>query len=331
MSILSGASILITGGTGAFGQAFTRRALDDGAARVAVLSRDEVKHAAMAASLSDPRVRHFVGDIRDQRRVAMAAHGVDYIIHAAAMKRVEHCEGDPDEAIATNVIGSSNVAHAAIAAGVKRAVLLSTDKAAAPCTLYGMTKAVAERAWIAANGYAAGTGTRLAATRYGNVLGSTGSLLPIWRAQAATKGVITMTDPNATRFWMTMQQAVDLVAHALTAMTGGETYTQIVGSASLMDIANVVAPLAALDMVGLRVGEKMHETMIAEDEMGRAWRSGTEYVKIMPAAPTWPMTVTPRAPFWNTPQPNGRTDVRSDDWANRYTLQQLTEMIDGCR
>jgi len=327
VSILRGASILITGGTGAFGQAFTRRALTDGAVRVAVLSRDEVKHAAMAASLSDPRVRHFVGDIRDQRRVAMAAHGVDYIIHAAAMKRVEHCENDPDEAIATNILGSSNVAHAAIAAGVKRAVLLSTDKAAAPCTLYGMTKATAERAWVAANGYAAGTGTRLAATRYGNVIGSTGSLLPVWRNQIATTGRITMTNPEATRFWMTMQEAVDLVLYALTDMVGGETYTKLVGAASLIDFADVVAPFATLDMVGMRVGEKLHETLIAEDELHRAYYSGTEYVKIMPAAASWPTGETPTMRVITGHNQHG---IRSCDPDARYPRAILQEMISQC-
>lgn len=286
MNILANASILITGGTGAFGRAFTRFALDSGARRVAVLSRDEVKHARIAQDIPDPRLRCFVGDVRDAARVRQAAHGVDYIIHAAAMKRVDHCEADPDEAIATNISGSQHVAHAAIAVGAKCAVFLSTDKAAAPCTLYGLTKGAAERAWVQSNSYADGTGTRFVATRYGNVLDSTGSVIPLWRTQEARFGCVAITDPQATRFWMTMADAVALVLRALTDGQGGETFVPHVGAADLLHLKQAVAPDAAYTAIGLRAGEKLHELLIAPDEISRTQVTDSEYI-IEPAAPTW--------------------------------------------
>jgi len=286
MNILTNASILITGGTGAFGRAFTQFALDSGARRVAVLSRDEVKHARIAQDIPDPRLRCFVGDVRDAARVRQAAHGVDFIIHAAAMKRVDHCEADPDEAIATNILGSQNVAHAAIAGGAKCAVFLSTDKAAAPCTLYGLTKGVAERAWVQSNSYADGTGTRFVATRYGNVLASTGSVVPLWRTQAAQWGTVMLTDHTATRFWMTMADAVALVLRALTEGQGGETFVPNVGAASLLTLKDAVVPDAKFTVIGLRAGEKLHELLIAPDEISRTRSIDGGYI-IEPAAPTW--------------------------------------------
>ena len=286
MNVLTDRSILITGGTGAFGRAFTKFALDSGARRVAVLSRDEVKHARIARELPDPRLRCFVGDVRDAARVRQAAQGVDFVIHAAAMKRVDHCEADPDEAVATNIIGSQNVAHAAIAVGATRAVFLSTDKAAAPCTLYGLTKGTAERAWLQSNGYADGTGTSFVATRYGNVLDSTGSVIPLWRSQAATSDTVKITSPTATRFWMTMQDAVNLVVHALTYAERGETFVPNIGAASLRLLKSVIVPNALSIVIGLRAGEKRHELLIAPDEACRTRVTTHGYV-IEPAAPTW--------------------------------------------
>lgn len=286
MNLLASASILITGGTGAFGRAFTRFALDSGARRVAVLSRDEVKHARIAREIPDSRLRCFVGDVRDAARVQQAAQGVDYVIHAAAMKRVDHCEADPDEAIATNIIGSQNVAHAAIAVGATCAVFLSTDKAAAPSTLYGLTKGVAERAWVQSSGYADGTGTRFVATRYGNVLDSTGSVVPLWRSQAAEHGYVSVTDHTATRFWMTMADAVALVLRAMTDGHAGETFVPNIGAANLMQLKEAVAPDAEYLFTGLRSGEKLHETLIGSDEAARTRIVPGGYI-IAPAAPTW--------------------------------------------
>ena len=231
------------------------------------------------------------------------------------MKRVDHCEADPDEAIATNITGSQNVAHAAIAVGAKCAVFLSTDKAAAPCTLYGLTKGVAERAWVQSNSYADGTGTRFVATRYGNVLASTGSVIPLWRTQATTHGCVAITDPNATRFWMTMRDAVLLVLQALTHGQGGETFVPNVSAASLLTLKEAIAPAAAYTTIGLRAGEKLHELLIAPDEISRTCITSVGYI-IEPAAPTW--TYTP---------PSGRTYVDAEfafAFASNTAIHQLS-------
>lgn len=289
VSVLRGASVLVTGGSGSFGRAFVRYALENAVRRIVVFSRDEAKHAAMRTAISDPRVRYFVGDVRDMDRVQWAMRGVDLVVHAAAMKRIDSCEADPTEAIQTNILGSQNVALAAIQARVARAVLLSTDKAAAPCTLYGMTKATAERAWIQSNAYADGTGTLLAATRYGNVLGSTGSVVPLWRAAAAANAPIYVTESSATRFWMPMRDAVQLVVSALTRMQGGETFVPKLGAASVLNLLSAVVPEWRTHTVvntGLRVGEKAHETLIGTDEADRTVDAGEDYV-ICPAYSTW--------------------------------------------
>jgi UDP-N-acetylglucosamine 4,6-dehydratase len=286
MSTLAGRSVLITGGTGSFGRAFARKALADGASRVVVFSRDEAKQAAMRADNPDPRLRFFIGDVRDEARVVDACRGVDVVVHAAAMKRVESCEADPAEAVATNITGTRNVARACVANHVDRAVFLSTDKAAAPNTLYGMTKATAERLWNQSNVFAAGTQTRFSATRYGNVLGSTGSVVPLWRSQAERGEPITVTDPAMSRFWMEMSEAVDLVLLALREMRGGEVFVPKIGSSRILDLAEMVAPGSPLRTIGVRPGEKIHETLVTEDEARSTYDCGTHYV-IEPESRTW--------------------------------------------
>lgn len=281
----SGRSILVTGGTGSFGRAFVREALAGDARRVVVFSRDEAKQAAMRAGIDDPRLRFFVGDVRDLNRVMDALRGVDTVVHAAAMKRVETCEADPTEAIATNVIGTGNVARACVERGVRRALLLSTDKAAAPNTLYGMTKATAERLWTQYNVHAAGTPTRFAATRYGNVVGSTGSVLEVWRRQRA-QGFVAVTDPRMTRFWMSMDEAVSLVRLALQRMRGGEVFVPKVRASRVVDLAEAVAPGAEIRVTGIRPGEKLHEALITSDEARRTYDAGG-YFLIEPESRTW--------------------------------------------
>lgn len=283
---LTGKSIFVSGGTGTFGNAFARKALLDGASRVVVFSRGEAKQAQMAAELPDPRTRYFIGDVRDERRVREAVRGCDVVVHAAALKRVEVCEQDPGEAIATNVLGSINVARACIEHGVEKAVCLSTDKAAAPNTLYGATKLCAERAWCRWNVYAAGTRTRFAATRYGNVLGSTGSVVPLWRGQHARGEALTVTQADCSRFWMSIDAAVDLVMLALREMRGGEVFVPKVGSSTIATLADAVAPGATWTECGLRPGEKIHETLISDEESRRAVDLIGHYV-ILPEAPTW--------------------------------------------
>jgi UDP-N-acetylglucosamine 4,6-dehydratase len=293
-----GKSVLVTGGSGAFGQAFVKRCLEDGARRVVVYSRGEAKQAEMKSSLKDTRVRYFIGDVRDLNRITDACRDVDIVVHAAALKRVEVCEEDPNEAIATNVFGTQSVARACIANGVSSAVLLSTDKAASPNTLYGATKLTAERLWVSSNVYSAGTSTRFSASRYGNVCNSTGSVIPTWRKQAES-GTITITDPDMTRFWMSMEDAVNLVLLALKNMRGGEIFIPRIGSSTVGKLAQAVAPKASLHITGSRPGEKMHELLISNDEARNCYDAGTHFI-LEPEIRTWgnvPPLCYPKVPF----------------------------------
>ena len=269
---------LITGGTGSFGHAFVRHLLSDSTTgRVVVLSRDELKQAQMRVEFPDKRMRFFIGSVTDPERVGLAMRGIDYVIHAAAMKRVETCEENPHEAFTVNTYGTQVVARAALLAGVKRALFLSTDKAVEPNTMYGTTKLSAERLWTASNVYAAGTDTRYAATRYGNVLGSRGSVVGFWRGQADRGESLSVTDPDMTRFWMTIDNAVALVAMALREMRGGEVFIPKVGASNLMTLARATTQDAdsfvglGWQRVGTRPGEKMHEALIGVEEARRAY------------------------------------------------------------
>lgn len=336
---LQGRAVLVTGGTGTFGQAFARRALAAGARKVVIVSRGEAKQAAMKAALPDERLRFLIGDVRDARRMAEAFRGIDVVVHAAALKRVETCEADPDEAIATNVLGTQHVARACIERGVQRAVFLSTDKAAAPNTLYGHTKATAERAWVAANVYAAGTPTRFAATRYGNVIGSTGSVLPLWRDQKARGVPLTLTDERATRFWMTIADAVDLVLLALREMRGGEVFVPKCKAAPILDLARAVAETEVVTAplgervtfpyapghicTGLRRGEKLHELLVSEDEAQDVLDHGTYFV-IDPDR-TWENGPHPRWTY--TAADDGPVGAYRSDAAPRWTVEELRRMI----
>jgi UDP-N-acetylglucosamine 4,6-dehydratase len=312
-------TVLVTGGTGAFGQAFVRRILAcHQPASVRVLSRSEAKQAEMRATFTDPRLRYLIGDVRDQLRMQDACRGVDTVVHAAALKRVEACEADPSEAVRTNIQGTENVIRGCVHHGVRRAVLLSTDKASSPNTLYGMTKATAERVWVASNAYAAGLQTRFSATRYGNVLGSTGSVVPVWRRQAKESGEIVVTDPAMTRFWMTMDDAVDLVLTALNQMRGGEVFVPKIGAASILTLANAIAPYARHRIVGSRPGEKLHESLLGADEL--AYDAG-EYFVIEPQLANWE---TRRPPAY--PRVPDRFEYRSDT-ARTLSTQDLQEML----
>jgi UDP-N-acetylglucosamine 4,6-dehydratase len=282
---LANQTVLITGGSGTFGHAFARYALDAGARKVIVFSRGEAKQAAMRAEFQDERMRFFVGDVRDPERIMDALRGVDICIHAAALKRVEVCEQDPDEAVLTNVVGTRNVARACIERGVSKAIFLSTDKAAAPNTHYGATKLCAERMWLAQNVYSAGTPTRFSATRYGNVIGSTGSVIPLWESQKHT-GVITVTHAAMTRFFMSIVEAVELVALALEQMRGGEVFVPKIHATRITDLAQSVAPGCSFHFTGIRPGEKLHETLITEDEARSTYDMGTHYI-IEPETRTW--------------------------------------------
>jgi UDP-N-acetylglucosamine 4,6-dehydratase/5-epimerase len=288
MSMLNGASILVTGGTGSFGKAFLREVLDNhDPRRIVVFSRDELKQFEVRAQFGDdPRLRWFIGDVRDRRRLERAMHGVDYVVHAAALKQVDTAEYNPFEYIATNVTGSQNVVEAAIDSGVKKVVALSTDKASSPINLYGATKLCADRLFVSANNYAAAYETRFCVVRYGNVMGSRGSVVPKFKALAEAGESLPITDKRMTRFWITLPQAVQFVLDSFEMMEGGELYVPRIPSMKVVDLAEAIAPGAAQHEVGIRPGEKLHEEMIAPDDSRRTVRLGDRYV-VMPYVGGW--------------------------------------------
>jgi len=259
--------ILVTGGTGSFGRKFAEIMLEEyHPAKLIVFSRDELKqHEMRVAGFSHPSLRYFIGDVRDVDRLRRAMHGVDIVVHAAALKQVPACEYNPMEAIKTNILGSSNVVEAALDANVKKVLALSTDKAVNPINLYGATKLAAEKLLIQSNAYAGGMATRFSCVRYGNVVGSRGSVIPIFLQQRST-GRLTITDERMTRFWLTLEQGVRFVIHCIEKMCGGEVFVPKIPSMKIIDLAKALAPEAGLDVVGIRPGEKLHEVLISEDE-----------------------------------------------------------------
>jgi UDP-N-acetylglucosamine 4,6-dehydratase (inverting) len=265
MTILEGSSILLTGGTGSFGKAFIRHALDHvNPKRLVVFSRDELKqYEARQLFGDDPRLRWFIGDIRDERRLMRAMTDVDYVVHAAALKQVDTAEYNPFEFVRTNVVGSQNVIEAAIDTGVKKVVALSTDKASSPINLYGATKLTADKLFVSGNHYAAARQTRFAVVRYGNVMGSRGSVIPFFRRLAASGEPLPITDMRCTRFFITLPQAVKFVVDSFDQMQGGELFVPRIPSMKITDLARAIAPEAELKDVGLRPGEKLHEDMIS--------------------------------------------------------------------
>ena len=320
MSVLEKASILVTGGTGSFGKAFISYALENlNPRRVAVLSRDELKQSEMRAAYPDERMRWFLGDIRDRDRLTRAFHGVDYVVHAAALKQVDTAEYNPIEYVKTNVMGSQNVIDAAIDAGVKRVVALSTDKASSPINLYGATKLTADKLFIAANNLTQGFGTSLSVVRYGNVMGSRGSVIPLFTRLAREGKPLPITDPRMTRFWITLPQAVQFVVASFDQMKGGELYVPRIPSMHIMDLVEAVAPGAQITEIGIRPGEKLHEEMISADDSYRTVRLPDRYV-VQPTVLEW----------WFAP-PGGekvqpgfsyRSDT-NDQWLNPEQLREL--------
>ncbi len=279
--------ILITGGTGSFGKKFIQVMLKDyQPAKIIVFSRDELKQHEMRQSGFDhPCLRYFIGDVRDRDRLRRAFHGVDIVVHAAALKQVPACEYNPMEAIKTNILGSSNVVDAALDAGVKKVLALSTDKAVNPVNLYGATKLCAEKLFVQSNTYAAGTATRFSCVRYGNVVGSRGSVIPIFFKQRQN-GKVTITDERMTRFWLTLEQGVRFVIHCLEIMRGGEVFVPKIPSLKIVDLAKAIAPESNLEIVGIRPGEKVHEVLISEDEARSTIEMEDMYV-VQPSANAW--------------------------------------------
>ncbi len=263
---LTGKSILVTGGTGSFGTAFVRRLLaEHNPKRVVVFSRDEQKHYQMQVEMNDPRLRFFVGDIRDRDRLRRALTGVQIVVHAAAMKHVPLAEYNPTEAVNTNIIGAMNLVDAALDRGVERVVALSTDKAASPVNLYGATKLCMEKLLVAANAYSGAGGTIFDVVRYGNVLGSKGSVVPLFQRQRL-QGELTVTDPAMTRFWIGMDRAVDLVLLALRHGVGGAVFVPRIPASTMAVLAEAMAPGVPVKVIGIRPGEKRHEALITADE-----------------------------------------------------------------
>ncbi|MBW9209515.1 UDP-N-acetylglucosamine 4,6-dehydratase (inverting) [Mumia sp. zg.B21] len=325
MSVLTGSDILVTGGTGSFGKAFIRYALDNlDPNRVIIFSRDELKQWEVRQLFGDdPRLRWFLGDIRDRDRLHRAMHNVDYVVHAAALKQVDTAEYNPWEFVRTNVIGSQNVIEASIDAGVKKVVALSTDKASSPINLYGATKLTADKLFITGNHYAAAYPTRFSVVRYGNVMGSRGSIIPKFRALHAEGKSLPITDLRCTRFLITLPEAVQFVIDSFEQMQGGELYVPRIPSMKVTDLAQAIAPGAALHDIGLRPGEKLHEEMISPEEGRRALRVGDRYA-LQPDLATWGYV----APEHGESVVDGfhyRSD-NNDEW---YSIDQIRKILES--
>lgn len=286
--MLDDSSILVTGGTGSFGKEFIRKVLQSSRPRrIIIYSRDEWKQSEMQADpdFQDKSVRFFLGDVRDKDRLGLAMRDVDYVIHAAALKQVPAAEYNPHEFIKTNVNGATNIVEAAIGAKVKRVVALSTDKAVNPVNLYGATKLCSDKVFIAANSYAGGGATTFSVVRYGNVVGSRGSVIPLFQKQRET-GKITITNPNMTRFLITLNQGVDFVLQSLKNMVGGELFVPKIPACTVDSLADVLAPNCEREIIGLRPGEKIHEILIPSDEARNVLEFENHFV-IQPVQAFW--------------------------------------------
>ena len=285
--MLENKTILVTGGTGSFGHTFVPMTLARyNPKKIIIFSRDEMKQWEMAKLFADDsRVRFFIGDVRDKDRLYRALDGVDYVVHAAATKIVPTAEYNPFECIKTNINGAMNLIDACIDKGVKRVVALSTDKASSPVNLYGATKLASDKLFVAGNSYAGGHDTRFAVVRYGNVMGSRGSVIPFFLS-IREKGVLPITDARMTRFMISLEQGVELVWHAFDDMEGGEVYVKKIPSMKVVDLANAIAPEAKLEFVGIRPGEKLHEQMISEEDSFYTYEY-PEHFKILPAINNW--------------------------------------------
>lgn len=285
--MLDGANILITGGTGSFGNAFVRATLTRfKPKKIVIFSRDEMKQWNMSNSFgNDPRLRFFIGDIRDRDRLYRALDGVDYVVHAAATKIVPIAEYNPFECVKTNVIGAMNLIDACIDKRVKRIVALSTDKASSPVNLYGATKLASDKLFVAGNSYAGEHDTRFSVVRYGNVMGSRGSVIPYFMA-CRDAGSLPITDPRMTRFMISLEDSVELVWHALKDMEGGEIYVKKIPSMNIMEIAEVIAPDSTKTIIGIRPGEKLHEQMVGPEDAPFTYEY-EHHFKILPAINDW--------------------------------------------
>jgi UDP-N-acetylglucosamine 4,6-dehydratase len=315
MSFFNQKSILITGGTGSLGKALVKFLLTNTQVRrVAIYSRDELKQLHMKTEFGDDdRLRWFLGDVRDIERLKLALHEVDYVIHAAALKQVDTGEYNPMEFIKTNVLGSQNVIDAAIDSGVKKIVALSTDKASSPINLYGATKLTADKLFVAANNYGYKRGTICSVVRYGNVMGSRGSVIPYFRELAAQGKKLPITDLRMTRFWISIEDAVKFVLDSLEMMEGGELYVPRIPSMKIVDLARAVSPESALEEIGMRPGEKLHEEMISSDDSRRTIILKDRFV------------VTPVVAEWGYKPPIGKAMAEGSAYKSDTNEQWMSE------
>ncbi len=319
MNVLKNKTVLVTGGTGSFGKKFIYKALTLGVKKIIVFSRDELKQYEMKQEFDDNRLRFFIGDVRDQERLHRAFDGVDIVIHAAAMKHVDACEYNPFEAVKTNIQGAQNIIEAAIDCGVEKVIALSTDKACAPVNLYGATKLASDKLFVAANAYVGEKKTRFAVVRYGNVVGSRGSVVPFFKKIKET-GIVPVTDERMTRFWITLEQGVQFVLDNLGRMYGGEIFVPKIPSMKVIDLAQAIAPECEIEIIGIRPGEKLHEAMIMEDDARHTVEFDTYYI------------IQPEFPFWSPKFAEGGKELLdgfsytsdvNDEW---LTVEQLREL-----
>lgn len=319
--MLSNQTILVTGGTGSFGHTFVPMTLAKyKPKKIIIFSRDEMKQWEMAKLFQgDPRVRFFIGDVRDKDRLYRALDGVDFVVHAAATKIVPTAEYNPFECIKTNINGAMNVIDACIDKRVKRVVALSTDKASSPINLYGATKLASDKVFVAGNFYAGGNDTRFAVVRYGNVMGSRGSVIPFFLS-IKDKGVLPITDTRMTRFMISLEQGVELVWHAFDDMEGGEIYVKKIPSMKVTELAKVVAPEARQEIVGIRPGEKLHEQMISEEDSFHTYEY-PEHFKILPAINGWDTCEKRIKDGKKVPEGFSYTSVNNPEWMSTAELQ----------
>lgn len=327
--MLSNSSILVTGGTGSFGNTFVPMTLAQfNPRRIIVFSRDEMKQWEMAKKYQgDSRVRFFIGDVRDKDRLHRALEGVDYVVHAAATKIVPTAEYNPFECVKTNVIGAMNLIDACIDGGIKRVVALSTDKASCPVNLYGATKLASDKLFVAGNSYAGGQNTRFAVVRYGNVMGSRGSVIPFFMS-IKHQQVLPITDERMTRFMISLEQGVQLVWHAFDDMEGGEIYVKKIPSMKVVELANVVAPEARHEIVGIRPGEKLHEQMISPEDSHFTYEY-PEHYKILPAIHSWDRDAHRIKDGKKVPEGFSYTSDNNPEWMTKAQLRAWLESNRG--
>ncbi len=317
-------TVLITGGTGSFGHEFTELLLQrHDPQKVIIFSRDELKqHKMRVEGFDHDNLRYFIGDVRDVDRLRRAFEEVDIVVHAAALKRVPACEYNPLEAVMTNIIGAKNVIDASLDRNVSKVIALSTDKAVNPINLYGATKLVAEKLFVQANSYAGKKGTRFSCVRYGNVMGSRGSVIPIFMEQRE-KGCLTITDPRMTRFWITLEKASEFVMNSAEMMHGGEVFVPKIPSMKIMDLAEAIAPGCDIEYMGIRPGEKIHEVLISKDESRLALELENRYI-IQPVHPWW------KTENWEEAEPMEEgteySSSNNDVWLTKDELKRLLDI-----